>query len=992
MLASLRFGVVVICVALAVSLSSTLALPQGVATSAHSYTPGENEVGVGDPPHAPFRLLLRNGYARNTIPLTFGLPIPVNGTFQESAVPVIRKIAVARALPAPFYGIADVAVPIELRDRDGHPLLPVQLSGTFEGPEGSVAAADFVQAGNQTFARPAPGAALRPGVYTLAVQARVPLLAGVAGIPLPGGVPALTKTVSFSAGFSLGLANINVRRSVIAPGEVAEVTIGVIDAGGSRVTGADVSLAVHAPQSTWHFSTPAIKDNGDGTYTIFFPAAEAGNYTLDATVLNEDQNINASVHAAFLVAEDVPFDIARDFPTVIFLQPTSVTLLLTPREDAANVKVTETVPASFTVSGGDAVASNGATKTITWMLGDLRANQTVPLTYTFNPPNLSPVLHLAGPATVGHAGGSFAESRPWTLAADVVYFLYVKWEFRYNTTAVQGPHIADPQVLCTDGKYNVSVLFMDLADDTDDGDRLSRLQLQPEGEASYTNLPYAGWTHFAGQSNDHTLLSAEVGLNNSCRDGVEDHCLFSNRTLDLTGALNRTYNLRLWTNVSFSSFQDGSNIIATRVINCTNVNLVRDIKVYSPSGEDGSAIRGNIATVAVPIGNYNLTDPLSGSVTVSLFNGTEELNWFIRGNPTKNYTLEKTAVAPNYTERTLVWRFEVPESASAATYTVRAFINHNSTSSTDYTLTKSFTLQDSGDGTNEPVIIFTAAPNVPTCDGNSGPSGQHFKVNVCNYGDYHLTVNVTISPSSLSTTDAPGVIEGETPSISTTDDIQWHNRPLNTSTCFMSAFFIRGSDDIVPASFVTEVVWVDPVTGAQKFISKEDLTDVCGGGINSVHSGSTNPVLSNLFFAPLSEFDVNLFERRGNAGDTIGNVYVIDLTTPPGLNIARENFTRQPDFGYPVGSMYEGFKIRWTFTPDHLSLTGTINTTTLVSGLNFTAGGPSTFAPGGKVFYESLAGHSGLATNGNKARWWVKQKIVATLQDTGLKMARYLRV
>ncbi|MBI4182080.1 MAG: hypothetical protein HY520_03885, partial [Candidatus Aenigmarchaeota archaeon] len=617
---------------------------------------------------------------------------------------------------------------------------------------------------------------------------------------------------------------------------------------------------------------------------------------------------------------------------------------------------------------------------ITWRLGDLKANQTVPLAYTFNPPNLSPAIHLAGPARVGHAGGDFDEPRAWAIAADAVFDYYVKWRFDWNHTT----SITDPLTLCTNETYNLSTVFMDLADDTETNDLRARLQIKPEGDAIFTQLPYAGWGYWQGGRNNQTIPDSELGTaNNDCQNNLEDHCYVQNHTISLVGALNRTYTLQFRINVSANQMRDNSDLIQTRVINCSNVNLVRDIKVSSPSGEDGTVIRGHMALVAVPIANYNRTDWLSGNVTVTILNGTEEVGWFFWDNRTQNFTLPNRGELPPYPEQVLLYRFEVPESASDDTYTIQAFIDHNGSSSVDHVLTKSFALQDSGDGTKEPVIIYTAAPNVPTCDGGSGPSGQHFRVNVCNYGDYNLTVNVTVAPSSLSTTDAPGVIEGQPPNISTTDDIQWHNRPLNTSTCFMSAFFIRGSDDIVPASFTTEVVWVDPVTGAQKFISKKDLTDVCGGGINSVHSGSTNPVMDVLEASPDSELDVNLFERTG-AGTTTGLVYMAELRIPAGFNVTAANFTLSPDTGYPIGSPFEGFDVRWTFSPTPLSVIG-LNSTTLLSGINLTTENIGNITPGGKVFYHRVAGYSGQ----NKGQWWTKQRVTVNLKGPWLKTDRY---
>ncbi|MBI4020111.1 MAG: hypothetical protein HY367_02155, partial [Candidatus Aenigmarchaeota archaeon] len=843
---------------------------------------------------------------------------------------------------------------------------PSQTAAYITGPDGVEKRLEVESTGSIGIASMETGRLVRPGIYKIMA---------ISSFDSSGDAVA-------EANISIGLLNINTNKSIYRPGETALVIVGMIDAGGSPVAGANLSVSVEAPSSAISiFSTAggSIGDNLDGTYALEYPVKELGTHGIHAVAYDQGTPIEYST--SFDSRSFVEFDIIRDAPTVIKLQDTRVAINITANTAASDATFTEYVPSEFNVTTDGIVADNGSVKTITWYLGDLQEGDSTTVNYVFTPPQVSPALYLLGPGRVDYNSvQSFSEGRAWTIAADAAFFYYVKWAWYWNGTG----NVTDELTLCSNQTYNVSIAHYDLAHDSDSTSQTVRLQIKPEDEAVYQSLPYAGFQYWNGQSNDVTLAS-ELGNDNvDCQNGQIDHCYLANRSVNISStAATKKYKLKYTSQQFPGRFLDSSNIIDIRVINCTDVNLIRDIKIFSPSGEDGYVVRGHRASMAVPVANYNPSQQLSGNVTVTLLDGTTELGWFFLDNKTRLFTLMNSSVQPSYNENVLFWSFDVPDNATQKTYTARVTIRHNGTGISEINYTEDFTLQDSGDGTSQPIIIYTAPAFVTPCDGGAA-SGEHFRLQVCNYGDYNLTVNITTFLTGKSGLFNATIVEGQSPNSIDSDTITWNNRDIPTSTCFLSTAEVFGPEDInVGGSYLTDVVWIDPVTGSQQGVSKADNTGTCGGAANNAHGASPNPFFNITSVVSGQAVSIN-FSERSASSDAGESVYLVDLIIPPGFNVTRSSFSVAPEPGYPIGSFYEGYRVRWAFSPTPLTMTQTINGTTLISNISGNVGAIGNFTPGGKVFYQSLVGQSSV----NKGQWWSKQRATVQVNGTWLKTTR----
>ncbi|MCW1309358.1 MAG: hypothetical protein QXP04_01560, partial [Candidatus Nanoarchaeia archaeon] len=792
----------------------------------------------------------------------------------------------------------------------------------------------------------------------------------------------LDKILSESE-FSVGLVNINTPKSIYLVGEETKIIVGVLNKYGHRVPDASISLKIITPSGKIEeFSTnDGIISNGDGTYNLTYYPEEIGIYKIYARAIWED--VDADYETIFEVRESVEFDILRESETVIYPEPpTKMKIYIKPYLNASSVKIIEPIPDDFIITQTNGIViQNESGKFILWEYENPSDN--VILEYTYKTPQISPMLYLVGPLHIDYIqdseAKSFEEVRPWSIAVDTIFYYYVKWTWRWRDTS----NITDTLTVCRGEYYNVSVQVVDAAYDSASSAQILRLQLLPGGASTYNNLPYAGWTYWGGDTNDHSVSNELSNAALTCTNGVADACYFETRLLNITNdAATGTYKLKLTSSVYPGAFRENTNILTVRVINCTNANLVRDIKIYSPTGEDQKIIRGHIAFIAVPLANYNTTASVSGNVTVSLWDGDTQLDWFFWDNTTKPFSIGATSTIPYWNESILTWRFEVPEDIPQKTYTLKVEINQ--TNRPTLTYTKTFDIYQSEEGNLAPLIIFTTYPNRGT--GDSG-SRNYQRLSVCNFGDYNLTVNITVYPSGQSPSTAPTIIEGPSANTITASLVQWLNREIPTSSCFNATIQWVGPEEAsADGQFVTEVVWVDPVTQSSQTITKTDT--FISANAATGHSGSPDPFLNITEIGESSSATIQYAIRTGSA--TAGYVYVIDLWIPPGFNISRDSFSGgyTPDPGYPVGSMYEGWWIRWSrlgaFTNGYITTSTTIGGLVTISNIQTTIGSILQFAPGGKPWYQNLLGEAAR----NKGEWWTKNKRTITLLGPWIKTIR----
>lgn len=175
------------------------------------------------------------------------------------------------------------------------------------------------------------------------------------------------------------------------------------------VTGGDSSYIAFSKDC----ADRSVTDNPD--YSFQFTVPEKGDYTIDlsATTVNGTEKLTQQ----FEVVENNSFAIARSASMRIYpLEDYQMRISLMTKEDYTG-KVVETVPQEFGIAGcgGCYVAEKGDKKTLTWNV-TLSPNVPQMLTYTYNPPDVSPALFFTGPLTAGER----KEERAWAIAFDAV--------------------------------------------------------------------------------------------------------------------------------------------------------------------------------------------------------------------------------------------------------------------------------------------------------------------------------------------------------------------------------------------------------------------------------------------------------------------------------------------------------------------------------------------------------------------------------------------
>ncbi len=297
----------------------------------------------------------------------------------------------------------------------------VEVISPIGTPSGAFRAAETFTRGNKEIEvlHLVPSPEFRPGRYTVQTV-------------LTDGLVDVTETSTFE----WGVVAMNVRRSVIEPGAPTEIHLAVLDDFGRTICDSAIELTVTDPNGlAQSFSTvdgsiepnPDCQDRSvtnDPDYRVSYPTGPAGAYTMAMTATSPDGP--RSLTDTFQVAAVIPVTVERTaFPTRIYpIAAYPVTFTITPVNNVSG-RVVETLPASFALSdvtaGGTVQpAGDGSlTQSIEWLV-DWQAGQTYTLGYTFDAPNVSPLLFRLGPLRIEAADGApvFTEAREWLIASD----------------------------------------------------------------------------------------------------------------------------------------------------------------------------------------------------------------------------------------------------------------------------------------------------------------------------------------------------------------------------------------------------------------------------------------------------------------------------------------------------------------------------------------------------------------------------------------------
>ena len=260
-----------------------------------------------------------------------------------------------------------------------------------------------------------PTRAFRPGVYSINIEVTDPSSGAVR---------------DFAQDFLWGVIAINTSKDVYAPGEVVDISIGLLNDQGVPVcypasdpaSAQDISeielMVNETPVQVRSTGSCTTLDSGVTTpdYMATYTADAAGELVLSVRADNGNGPREASTRVA--VEDNPSLTVEREIATRLYPNGESPAILTVVSAQDYSGQITERVPASFKVTnisdGGSSVVDDDSI-VITWE-ESLRANQPRELSYTYDAPDVSPEFYLLGPAFVG----DLEERRQWQIANDAI--------------------------------------------------------------------------------------------------------------------------------------------------------------------------------------------------------------------------------------------------------------------------------------------------------------------------------------------------------------------------------------------------------------------------------------------------------------------------------------------------------------------------------------------------------------------------------------------
>lgn len=253
--------------------------------------------------------------------------------------------------------------------------------------------------------------------------------------------------------FSWGVLAINPDMAVYPPGETARLDIGVLDVTGRQVCTADVVLTITDPAGNVSERSTAdgsivISDScreartTEPDYTTTYPVGPDGEYQLTLSSTTEAGTF--VIEDSFKVDAQSPFYVRRRSNTRIFPLLDYDMDLEVQAKVSGKFEITEELAPQFGVVKTSGTLQEGPT--VVWQ-EEFTAGETKTLSYTYDPPLISPALFLLGPVTIRKGGNAvFDEGRQWQVAIDTVdvltsgtsYSVSNQWNDSNNTIEVIG--------------------------------------------------------------------------------------------------------------------------------------------------------------------------------------------------------------------------------------------------------------------------------------------------------------------------------------------------------------------------------------------------------------------------------------------------------------------------------------------------------------------------------------------------------------------------
>src|SRR5574337_575734 len=221
--------------------------------------------------------------------------------------------------------------------------------------------------------------------------------------------------------YAWGLVSLNTQKSTYKPGEIANMTMVVLDSGGHPVCNANLSVTVTDPSShiTTLLSGVGISAGSEcGLYHAQYTTTILGNYTVNVSATTN--SIRTDFNTSFLVQNNIPFDIIRIAQSKI--DPVNNPNLFNVKIDVESfvnpttIVIKESVPSVLNVTTDASVQTVGDSKVLTWNK-DLMGNKTS-VQYSYTVPLVFPQLYALGPVQITYDNQTFVEARQWFVAND----------------------------------------------------------------------------------------------------------------------------------------------------------------------------------------------------------------------------------------------------------------------------------------------------------------------------------------------------------------------------------------------------------------------------------------------------------------------------------------------------------------------------------------------------------------------------------------------
>ncbi|MEM5816106.1 MAG: hypothetical protein QXL14_03610, partial [Candidatus Aenigmatarchaeota archaeon] len=934
-------------------------------------------------------------------------------------------------------------------------------------PEGSEKEVEFYEKDGKYFVDLDFGRSFRPGLYKLKVKTIEEKFVEKGRAPFKVSEKVVEVLEEEETEFGVGLVVVNTPKSIYLPGEEVKIIVGVLNEEGKRAYDAVINLVVTSPSGKIKvynsYNGDFANDELDGSlFVIYNQTDEIGNYSIK--VIATGQNLNTTYESFFEVRNFAEFEIERKMKTLIDIgHPNLAEIKIKARVDVENITIIEKLPNDFleiVVYNGRIEKKENETWLI-WNLNKLNESEEKVLRYTFTTPDVKPAIYLAGPIYVLYNNSyEFKEIKPWTfIIVDVVYYFF-KFLPYYKTDplqyAVDAVHhlvynsfeiYRDAVVMCRNNmNYTLRLVLTDEADDDAGILQDWELQVATPTWQPITSSGTNGWKLFPGETNPHTSQSG-IGTGDTCTrnpttangDKCEwDGYLVWNITITPSAPLGLN-KIRVLPKTRTTGPMFETNILYVYLIDCEypyDINLIRPIKIFSPTGEPTDKIlRGHLAKIVIPLANYNTSFDKSADVSIKILDtrSNQEVDWFVVEGKTKRVNIPRTLNAPNWNTSIVTFTVLIPDNIEAVKYKVVVNI---SLESSFVTHEKTFDVYTDDSESSTDIVLFSSTPRMlgancessdgTTCDNNIDHSADCAGTNycfrdirviyVCNYGDYNLTVNITDQTTGLlryfSTESTPAVPQ---PNVNESGGtvLRWYNVNLNTSSCFRAEIPYRPSDDIGEETFYLTVEWKDPSTGEIRSVTQKHVS------LTSANTGTKNPTISsklNVTTAlPGQNLPLRIIPKLGGTdyATTVEStrgalIHYVEIFIPPGFS-KPTNFRivdlnggasviADPEPGYPLGSEEEGWIVK--FSPYRMigirGTTGTVMRVGVATSpqgvseanyIEFTTNVVSTdkVVPGGKVLLTNYIGWGRI----NKAYIFHLDRSVLTIQAPFLKTVRY---